>query len=300
MIQAILSRRSLKLCLQVTGLIFICSLFLINIQSNSNTITFKLEHCNCDRTLVKIPDEDDNVIDTEEREIIEYKSTTCGQDAYKRGAHQKVAGFSFYGNRNSSEHKSKEYFEGIKENLYLLTKLYNDSWTLRLYYDLEDDHPLMSQLCDLACADNHLDLCYIQSLPGTPVINASNIFAMNWRFFPTLDPQVDVYISRDLDSRISEREVAAVEEWLESDKVVHSMRDHPAHFTEMLGAGWGARIDQPNIRHKWVRSWEKIFKDKINYAGRSEKGPDQTILQRYVWPWAKRVSYAHDSYNCKM
>ena len=27
-------------------------------------------------------------------------------------------------------------------------------------------------------------------LPGTPVTDASKIFAMNWRFFPTLDPQV--------------------------------------------------------------------------------------------------------------
>ena len=36
---------------------------------------------------------------------------------------------------------------------------------------------------------------------------------------------------------------AAVEEWLGSGKAVHSMRDHPAHFIPMLGAGWGARLD---------------------------------------------------------
>ena len=22
-------------------------------------------------------------------------------------------------------------------------------------------------------------------------------------------------------------------------------------------------------------------------------------MSRYVWPWAKKVSYSHDSYNCK-
>ena len=47
---------------------------------------------------------------------------------------------------------------------------------------------------------------------------------MIWRFIPTLDPQVDIMLSRDLDSRYSWRETAAVEEWLESGEVIHSMR----------------------------------------------------------------------------
>ena len=68
-----------------------------------------------------------------------------------------------------------------------------------------------------------------------PTVDASDIFAMNWRFFPTLDPQVDVFISRDLDSRPNKREIAAVEEWLRSDKYFHVMRDHPAHGKTFLG-----------------------------------------------------------------
>ena len=51
-----------------------------------------------------------------------------------------------------------------------------------------------------------LYLFNVRSLPGTPVNDAQNIFAMNWRFFPSLDPQVDIFLSRDLDSRINERE----------------------------------------------------------------------------------------------
>ena len=45
-------------------------------------------------------------------------------------------------------------------------------------------------------------------LPGTPMSNATFVFPMNWRFFPTRDPQVDVYLSRDLDSEFNEREIA--------------------------------------------------------------------------------------------
>ena len=42
------------------------------------------------------------------------------------------------------------------------------------------------------------------------------------------DKQVDVLLSRDLDSGIIDREAAAVQEWLKSDKDFHFMRDHPS------------------------------------------------------------------------
>ena len=36
-----------------------------------------------------------------------------------------------------------------------------------------------------------------------------------------MDPQVSVFLCRDLDSRISAREVAAVTEWLQSGKEIY-------------------------------------------------------------------------------
>ena len=115
---------------------------------------------------------------------------------------------------------------------------------MRLYYDLAQSDELLGRLCELACNNNHLDLCNVRQLPGNPVKDASDIFAMNWRFLPTLDPQVSVFLSRDLDSIISTREVAAVREWLQSDKALHSMRDNPSHTVQLLGSAWGARITQ--------------------------------------------------------
>ena len=50
-----------------------------------------------------------------------------------------------------------------------------------------------------------------------------------------LDPQVSHMLSRDLDSLVSDREVSAVKEWLESDKAFHFMRDNPSHGIEILG-----------------------------------------------------------------
>ena len=44
---------------------------------------------------------------------------------------------------------------------------------------------------------------------------------MNWRFLTTLDTQVDIAFLRDLDSSISQREMDAVKQFLESSKVIH-------------------------------------------------------------------------------
>ena len=141
----------------------------------------------------------------------------------------------------------------------------------------------MGRLCELA---------------GNPVRDASEIFAMNWRFLPPLDPQVSVFLCRDLDSRISAREVAAVTEWLQSGRALHSMRDHPYHNIPLLGAAWGARMTGQEVRGNWVRSWQDILKDPLSRAGREKKGPDQAVLARWVWrPWGSKLAMEHDSYT---
>ena len=60
-----------------------------------------------------------------------------------------------------------------------------------------------------------------------------------------IDPSVNVMVSRDLDSRLTDREVAAVTQWLDDPLQLpfHVMRDNPHHGTEILGGMWGARID---------------------------------------------------------
>ena len=90
--------------------------------------TFKLERCNCSRSLSQPSgggyDE------------VKFSDTSCGRDAFYRGSHQRVAGFSFYGDSSSEGHRAKQFFAGIEENLRLLRSEYGESWSMRLYYDL--------------------------------------------------------------------------------------------------------------------------------------------------------------------
>ncbi len=120
---------------------------------------------------------------------VQLEDTTCGIDAFRRGSGQKIVGFSFYGDVNSPHAIEKGYFEGIDENLRLMQKYY-PGWIMRLYYNMDKSDPVLAKICELACNDQNLDLCDAENLPGTPMKDAVKVFAMNWRFFPTIDPQV--------------------------------------------------------------------------------------------------------------
>lgn len=248
----------------------------------------ELSACSCNRTLI-----------VESGRVGTENSSTCSKETYLRGAGQKVIGFSFYDNpKNPNKAKERKYFQGIEANLDLVSKHY-PGWLVRVYYDLKPESETMKSLCQLACNQPSLDICHVRSIPSNGDI--SKVFAMNWRFFPVLDPQVDAYVSRDLDSLINSREAAAVAEWWKTPHHFHFMRDHPAHFIEVLGSGWGVRLGpaKSKVRRMMVEAFQQASKDPMFWANRLAYGPDQGFLKRYLWPWGKWSAVSHDSYSCQ-
>ena len=70
----------------------------------------------------------------------------------------------------------------------------------------------------------------------------STIYGNLWRFAPIVDPLVVEWHSRDLDSRLSEREASAVQDWLyKSSKTFHIMRDHIHHDWPVMAGMFGMR-----------------------------------------------------------
>ena len=59
-----------------------------------------VEGCYCERTLL-----------VEKDRIGGENGSTCSQESYARGPGQKVVGFSFYGNPNSTKGKERKYFQ---------------------------------------------------------------------------------------------------------------------------------------------------------------------------------------------
>ena len=65
------------------------------------------------------------------------------------------------------------------------------------------------------------------------------------RFKPMSDPNVSIFVSRDCDSRISDKEYQAVLEWENSNFQFHAMRDHFHHHLYVMGGLWGAKTQGP-------------------------------------------------------
>ena len=102
---------------------------------------------------------------------------------------QKVVSYAYYGKINSDSNQKRGYFEGISQNLKLLPVHYPD-WVMRIYVELDKSDSMFKDICELACNDTNLDICEARNLPGNPIKDATKLFARNWRFFPSLDPQV--------------------------------------------------------------------------------------------------------------
>lgn len=117
---------------------------------------------------------------------------------------------------------------GCVENIKLANKIYPD-WTTRFYCDEKLGVDFLNKLRDMG-AEIVIKKTFKSSWEG-----------LFWRFAPAFETDVDVFISRDIDSRLNVREKAAVDEWLNSDKDIHSMRDHIEHNVPMLGGMWGCR-----------------------------------------------------------
>ena len=135
---------------------------------------------------------------------------------------KKIISYSLYNGR------PKDVVNAII-NCLLIPKIY-PGWVARFYVD--DTIP--------PCIDQLLRTFEHVEVVVMPRHRASE--AMLWRFLPASDPAYDtVMISRDADSWVSSREKACVDQWLESKKNFHIIRDHCYHSQKIMGGMWGLR-----------------------------------------------------------
>ena len=154
------------------------------------------------------------------------------------------------------------YNVGAIRNSELWKEIYPD-WLMVVYYD------------------NTVPLDTIERLESNGVdcydMTDKNLYGMFWRFFAVGLPDSEYCSFRDCDSRISEREKKSVDEWIESKKSLHVMRDHPYHGIPygndrigILGGMWGIKSDVLPL----IDMIDKFRKDKeLSY------GSDQTFLK---------------------
>lgn len=170
------------------------------------------------------------------------------------------------------------YWKGAIENARLAQALFPD-WECR--YHIASEGTPATELGELQRMENAHIL--IHEGTGDPS-------AMLWRFEEADDPEVDVLISRDTDSRLSERERSAVEVWLSSGRQFHVMRDHPWHRCAMLGGMWGCKSTKSGRMKEHINRWLQ------NHTAPPARGMDQDFLARVIWPQARHDCIVHDPF----
>jgi len=180
---------------------------------------------------------------------------------------KKIISFSLYG-----EHS--KYSIGMLCNVELAKKIYPD-WICRIYYGGSVPPQYIEKLSEY----NNTELIQMDE-------SENGIFPMIWRFL-AIDDDVEVMIVRDADSRLSYREKSCVDIFMESDKLLHSIKDHSLH-NDIMGGMWGIK---KNNRIK--------IKEFINNGICKHYGCDERFLRSVIKPKFLDSHLEHCSYYLK-
>ena len=175
-------------------------------------------------------------------------------------------------NGGKKDDHSETYIQGTIENLKLQKKYFKD-WKIRVYLNSSISKKYQDE---------------IKNLGGEIVdMSESKIPGMYWRFLIIEDKNVDVFIVRDSDSRISYHDENAVNYWLKSNKLLHICRDHPHHYYKILGGMWGFK----NYLDRDVK-----ISNLIDCNKKFKKMDDIYFLEREIYPKYASKSIIHDQY----
>ncbi len=118
---------------------------------------------------------------------------------------------------------------------------------------------------------------------------AANPYGTFWRFLVADDPAVDRYVVRDADSVVNVREYVAVQEWIDSGRHFHVMRDSYDHDELILAGMWGGVRDALPPVGPWA---QRYLAARTDLPGRTA---DQEFLRDQLWPTIRASVMTHDS-----
>ena len=111
---------------------------------------------------------------------------------------------------------------------------------------------------------------------------------MLWRLNPIFSDFTDTFFSRDADSKITDREITLMNNFIDSNYNFHIIRDHVLHYMPIMGGLFGIKKDIYNIlTSNSLPNKIKKVKNKYNY--------DQLYLSDYIYPIVISNTLIHTS-----
>lgn len=187
----------------------------------------------------------------------------------------KVISFSLYG-------KIPKYCQGAIENAKLALKIFPD-FTTWFYID------------------KSVPRNYIEQLAQMPNVRITNVLSSHipkrmWRYLPADNPNVSLFISRDVDSRLSSRERFIVNDWINRKEIFINIKDNPLYhkFPVMLAGMWGMKSVTGFKMNEKIETWIQ----KKNIIDLDIYNLDQQFLIDVIYPLIKHDLAYYDDFNC--
>jgi hypothetical protein len=161
--------------------------------------------------------------------------------------------------------ETQKYYRGLLENIFLAGK-YFPTWKVYVYYAPDVTEGMV----------NHLRACTSVVLRPTNVYGAIN---MIHRFYAIDEPDVQLMMVRDADSRIHWKDRWAIREFVAHPEFhAHTIRDNVEHTADMMGGLWG-------LRKSAGLSIHALYAEYTENPQRGHRlGHDQNFLSDVIYP----------------
>ena len=162
----------------------------------------------------------------------------------------------------------------------LFAKKYFPGWICRFYYD----YTVPKITINILKKHDNVELIFIEKPSGSKIWKEPGQFGMLWKFYAFDDDDVEIWLSRDTDSRITPYEKNEVDKFLNSDKIIHSFRDENE---PLLRGGMTAFKNYLNGKNTRILNNKKLnIKDMMGYIDK-ENTPfytDEIFLKTKLLP----------------
>jgi len=179
---------------------------------------------------------------------------------------EKIFSFSLYGNES-------KYIQSAIMNAIKIPEIFGKEWIIRFYVKNVDIN-VVKKLKELGCH----------------VVDMNNSHIKDGKFFRFLAiKENNIVMIRDCDSIVSYREKMMMTDFLNSNKKLHIIRDHPNHKEHITGGLFGFNCSG-------ISNIEEIINNS-NLKDLNQYNVDQFFLSKFIYPKYKNNMLIHDSFN---
>lgn len=170
------------------------------------------------------------------------------------------------------------YYDGLLENMTMIRAFYPE-WGIYVYLG------------------NDVPTAFVERLghAGAIVRHTQEVGPINmiYRFLAIEEPGVELMVVRDADSRIHWKDRWAIDEFVKSPYLAHSIRDCLVHCIPMLGGTWALKREA-NVPIGCCFDHYKSAHTTLGGAA-GIIGKDQAFLNFYIWPRVRHSLLVHTS-----